>query len=197
MSNLHGLDDRAFQQVNELARDTGWLHAPVLAYATYGVALFAVLLLAGLFVGRRRDAHSVAAACWAGAGMLLAVALNQPLGRMVAEHRPYQNLPHVLLLAHRTTDFSFPSDHAVMAGAVAAGVALVSWRLGLVAAVAALLMAFARVYVGAHYPWDVLAGLAFGAFVVLVGWLVLGRVLTRLVEWVAGRPRVGSLVLAS
>ena len=71
VSNLHGLDDRAFQQVNELARDTGWLHTPLLAFATYGVALFAVLLLAGLFVGRRRDAHAVAAACWAGAGMLL------------------------------------------------------------------------------------------------------------------------------
>lgn len=196
VSSLHHLDDDAFRQVNELARDTAWLHGAVLDYAKYGVVLFAVLLLAGLLVGRQRDARTVAAAGWAGAGMLLAIGLNQPLGQWVGEDRPYRAMPDVLLLAHRTADFSFPSDHAVMAGAVAGGLWLVSRRLGLVAAAAALLMAFARVYIGAHYPWDVLAGLAFGAAVVLLGWLLLGRALTRLVEWAAALPRVGGLVVA-
>jgi undecaprenyl-diphosphatase len=55
-----------------------------------------------------------------------------------------------------------------MAGAVATGLLLVSWRLGLAAAV----MAFARVYVGAHYPGDVVAGLALGAGVALAGYAV-------------------------
>jgi membrane-associated phospholipid phosphatase len=86
--------------------------------------------------------------------------------------------PHALLLVDKTTDFSFPSDHAVMAGAVAMGLFLVSRRLGLVALVAALLMAFTRVYVGAHYPADVVAGLALGAVVVALGWLVVAGPLT-------------------
>ena len=44
--------------------------------------------------------------------------------------RPYQTHPWLLVLASRTSDFSFPSDHAVMAGAVAAGLLLVSRLTG-------------------------------------------------------------------
>src|SRR2546428_463519 len=74
---------------------------------------------------------------------------------------------HVLVA--RTTDFSFPGDHATAVGAVAVGLLLTRRRLGIVMAAFAVLMAFARVYVGAHYPGDVVAGLALGgvtAFVV-------------------------------
>ena len=77
-----------------------------------------------------------------------------------------------------------------MAGAVAAGLLLVSRRLGLVAAVAALLMAFSRVYIAAHYPWDVLAGLALGAAVAPLGWLLLRRPLTALTGWLRSLPGV-------
>jgi len=69
-----------------------------------------------------------------------------------------------------------------MAGAVAAGLLLVSWPLGLVATACALAMAVDRVYVGAHYPQDVLAGLAVGAGVALLVWLLLRTPVTRLVE---------------
>lgn len=98
------------------------------------------------------------------------------------EARPYTDDRSLLVLAHRSSDFSFPSDHAVMAGAVAVGLWLVSTRLGVLATVAALLMAASRVYIAAHYPHDVLAGLAFGAAVALIGWLVLARPLTWFVE---------------
>jgi membrane-associated phospholipid phosphatase len=177
-----------FGAVNDFARSTGWLHAPLLAYASYGVVLFAALLLVGWWLARSRGPRAMAAALWAAGGMLLAVAVNQPVVGSVHEARPYTVHPGILVLAHRSTDFSFPSDHAVMAGAVTAGLWLVSRRLGVVAAVAALVMGFARVYIAAHYPHDVFAGLALGAAVVLVGWLLVSRPLTRLVEWLAGTP---------
>jgi membrane-associated phospholipid phosphatase len=177
-----------FGAVNDFARSTGWLHAPLMAYASYGLVLFAGLLVVGWWLARVRGPRAMAAALWAGGAMLLAVAVNQPLARSVHEARPYTLHPAILVLAHRSADFSFPSDHAVMAGAVAAGLWLVSKRLGVVAAVAALVMGFARVYVAAHYPHDVFAGFALGAGVVLVGWLLLARPLTRLVEWLAQTP---------
>jgi undecaprenyl-diphosphatase len=56
-----------------------------------------------------------------------------------------------------------------MAGAVAAGLWLVSRRLGAAATVAAVAMSATRVYDGAHWPGDVLAGLVLGAVVTLIG----------------------------
>ncbi|MGZ4444528.1 MAG: phosphatase PAP2 family protein [Nocardioidaceae bacterium] len=184
----HAWDAGLFRDANDLARDTGWLHGTGLAYATYGVVLFGALLIAGWWSARDRGPRAVAAAIWAGAATLLAVAANQPLVSDFHEARPYTANPHILVLAHRSADFSFPSDHAVMAGAAAAGLWLVSRRLGAIAVAAALLMAASRVYIAAHYPHDVLVGLAFGALVALLGWLVLHRPLTYVVERVAATP---------
>ena len=184
------LDDRSiFLSINEWARDTPWLHAFLRFYANFGVVLFAVLLLAGYVVGRRnRSARQMAAAIWAGGATLLAVALNQPIASDVGEPRPYTVYRHILLLAHRSADPSFASDHATMAGAAAVGLLIVSRRLGLVATVAALLMGFARVYIGAHFPVDVVAGFALGGLVAGLGWLVLRRPLEITVRRAGASP---------
>ena len=180
MSTLHRLDDRLLADVNDFARHTGWLHGVVLGYATYGVVLFAALLAAGLLITRTGSDRSLAAAGWACLATLIAVGLNQPLVSAFGEARPYTAHAHLLVLATRSSDPSFPSDHAVMAGAVAAGLWLVSRRLGLVAGIAALAMAFARVYIAAHYPWDVAAGLLLGVLVAVGGWALLRTPLTTL-----------------
>ena len=188
MNRLRQLDDQLFFAINSFARRTPRLHAPFLAYAKYGLVLFALLLLAGVLIARRDQARVLAAAGWACVATLLVVGLNQPVGHLFAEARPYATHPQILRLADVTTDFSFPSDHAVMGGAVATGLLLVNRRLGLLAALAAALMAFARVYIGAHYPWDVLGGLVLGGAVVLLGWLLLRHPLTNLTTWLRRQP---------
>ncbi|MGZ4438327.1 MAG: phosphatase PAP2 family protein [Nocardioidaceae bacterium] len=172
-----------FAAVNRFAQHTPALHTVMTAYAKYGVVLFALLLGITWLVARRSgNPRLVAASLWAPVGVLVALAVNQPIVRLVHEPRPFTVFPAAEVLVHRSQDFSFPSDHAVMAGAVAAGVLLVDRRLGIVAAVLAVLMAFARVYVGAHFPVDVLAGLAVGVFVVVLGYLLLRVPATRAVE---------------
>src|SRR3954465_7552414 len=97
-----------FGAVNDFARHTGWLHEPMLAYASYGVVLFAALLLVGWWLARSRGPRTMAAALWTGAAMLIAVAANQPIVNGVREARPYTDHPHILVLAHRSADYSFP-----------------------------------------------------------------------------------------
>ncbi|GAB3669196.1 hypothetical protein GCM10027596_41120 [Nocardioides korecus] len=88
----------------------------------------------------------------------------------------------------RTTDFSFPSDHAVMAGAAAAGVMLAHRRLGLATTALALLMAATRVYVGAHFPLDVVAGLVLSAAVTAGTWLIIRPLAVLAVEKLTRTP---------
>ncbi|MUM34015.1 phosphatase PAP2 family protein, partial [Mycolicibacterium sp. CBMA 361] len=154
----------------------------------YGVVLFAILLLAGWWLARRTaDTAAMAAAVWAPLGVLAAVAINQPIADSINSARPCNELLHIVVM-HCNTDGGLPSDHAMMAGAVAAGVWLVNRRLGIVAAVAAIVMAFARVYVAAHYPLDVLVGLVLGAVISVVGYLLARPLLNRLLAMVAQTP---------
>ena len=75
-----------------------------------------------------------------------------------------------------------------MAGAVAAGVLIANRRLGAVAVLAALLMACARVYVGAHFPLDVVIGLVFGAAVTVAGYLIFRPLLVSTVALLTRTP---------
>lgn len=186
-----------FLDVNHFARSTPALQDPLKLYASYGVVLFAaVLLLAWWRARQHQDFRAMAAALWSPVGALLALGLNQPLVSLFREPRPFTVFPNALVLVSRSQDYSFPSDHAVMAGAVTAGVLLVHRRLGLVTAVAAVMMAFDRVYVGAHFPLDVVAGLLIGSAVTWVGYLLLR---TRL-HWAVtqlGKTRLRPLLTAS
>ena len=173
-----GINEHWFLAINDFARDTPWLHGPLVAYAGYGVVLFGALLLWGVWQSRRRDDRTLAAAGWTCIATLLAVAINLPIASAVAEARPFVTHPGILVLLQHGVDPGFPSDHAVMAGAAAGGLLLVSRRLGLWTAAAAVLLAFSRVYIGAHYPGDVVAGLLLGAAVALLGWVLLRGPLT-------------------
>ena len=76
--------------------------------------------------------------------------------------RPFTLLPtHLLFYAPH--DSSFPSNAATIAFAAAFGVFFVSRKAGYFALALASVLAFSRVYVGIHYPSDVLGGAAIGA----------------------------------
>jgi undecaprenyl-diphosphatase len=174
--------------INNFARDTPWLHSTILGYATYGTVLFALLMMAGWWYARTEaDPARMAAALWVPLGVLLALGINQPIADTIGEVRPCNAL-HDIVVLHCNTDPGLPSDHAVMAGAATVGLWLVHRRLGAVAALAAVVMGFSRVYVGAHYPKDVLAGFVLGAAVGLIGYALTRTVLNRLVSAVACTP---------
>lgn len=200
MDTTPGFDRSLFLHVNAFARHTGWLHEPARLFANDGVVLFALLLLAGWWRSRRLGEVNVTRALVSPVAVLVAVAANQPLVQHFAEARPYTTYPHALVLISRSTDPAFPSDHGTMAGAVAAAVLLSTWRagrgrgaraLGIVALSLAVLMSIARVYVGAHYPLDLVAGLLVGAVVssvVLLPTAALARPVVRRLERTRLRP---------
>jgi undecaprenyl-diphosphatase len=94
-------------------------------------------------------------------GALLAVALTAAIGVLWDRPRPFVAEHFTPLISH-AADASFPSDHLAALGAVTICVWFTSRRLGLIVGVIALVVAFARVYVGVHYVSDVAGGFALG-----------------------------------
>ncbi|MFE2874502.1 phosphatase PAP2 family protein [Streptomyces roseus] len=143
----------------------------VTAWSTYGLALFAVLMVLAWW--RARASAEAARTAMALAAPLVVVAaflVDTGIKSVFREQRPCQTLHTVTLEACPPLgDWSFPSNHAAIAAAAATALWLTDRRLAAIAVPAALLMAFSRVWVGAHYPHDVALGLAVGA---LVAWLL-------------------------
>jgi len=186
LAHTRWVDGSLFNTINRFAARTEWAHGVMRFYANNGVVLFALLLLFGYLLARHRsDLDGVANSLWAGAAALIALAIGQLIGNVVDRARPYGTLANVHVLVDKTSDFSFPSDHATVVGAVAVGLFFVDRWLGLATAIAAVLMAFTRVYVGAHYPGDVLAGLALGGGVAVLGHIVVVPILRRLLDHVS------------
>ena len=182
-------DYRLFLRVNDFAESTGWLHPFASVYANYGIVLFAALLIYGWWWARKSgDPGTIVKSLWAGIATLLAVGINQPVVAYFHRERPYDHFQNILVLAHRTTDPSFPSDHSTMAASAAVGLLILNRRLGVVAVVATLLMCLARVYIAAHFPGDVIAGVAEGAAVAFVGYFVVRRILETIVLRLMNTP---------
>ncbi len=200
------MDTSLYRSINAFAVHTAWAHSFMKFAAVYGVGIFALLVLTGWWYARfSTDAiHSVAAIGWAAIATVLAVGVNQPIVNAVARPRPFLKVPGAEVLVARSSDYSFPSDHAVAAGAATMGLWIAAaygpralrWLAG-ISTVLALFIAFARVYVGVHYPGDVAAGLVVGAAVTTIGWLLLRRVGVAIARAVSQRDALRPLVVAS
>jgi undecaprenyl-diphosphatase len=130
------------------------------------LALIALWFLYGWVKGHSADRQGALTAFVAALG---ALAIVQLIDRLWARPRPFVVHPDTvhLLVAH-ATDPSFPSDHVVAACAIAMVLLSFHRRLGVAALLFAAVLAYARVYIGVHYPTDVLGGAFLGTLVAVL-----------------------------
>lgn len=108
--------------------------------------------------------------CCALALLLDLLVVNIAVKPLVARVRPYVTLTEIVPLGHLSKDFSFPSGHSAASFACAWALFRAAKRKwGVPAMVLAFLIAVSRLYVGVHYPTDVIAGAAIGIFVGEIG----------------------------
>lgn len=91
------------------------------------------------------------------------VVTNLLLKNLVARVRPYDLIEGLTVLVSKPHDWSFPSGHTTNALAAAwVMFTRLPRKYGVPALILALLIAFSRMYVGVHYPTDVLGGIVVG-----------------------------------
>ena len=129
--------------------------------------LFSLLLMAGK---RTRETGFMSFAA-----LLFSLLINNLLLKnLVGRIRPYETVQGLILLVSKPADFSFPSGHT--GSSFASAVVLyrqLPRRAGVPALLLALLIGLSRLYVGVHYPTDVLVGMITGVICGFLGeWLV-------------------------
>ncbi|MFE0879798.1 phosphatase PAP2 family protein [Streptomyces smyrnaeus] len=197
-------DVELLYEINGLAKDAPTWADRVMEYiGEYGIAVGLVVLALWAWWGvtRKRESRDEALSgfaglVWAPLAAVIAIVVNIPIRGFVERPRPFMEHKGVEVLVEGKTDFSFVSDHATLTMAIAVGIFMVQRKPGLVAIGLALLEAFCRVYMGVHYPTDVIGGLALGTAVALLLAPVAMWALTPLVRAVAGNARLEVLLWA-
>jgi undecaprenyl-diphosphatase len=164
---LLGWDERMFRLLNE-----GWFHPVldrVMPLATDARNYTLPFILAAaliLLVGRLRGMRFLALAT---VSVVVADAVSAHVFKQAFfRTRPCIALEGVRQLVGCVNSPAFPSNHAVNAAALATLAVLYMPRLWPLAVAPAMLVGYSRIYVGSHYPLDVLVGGALGIAVALM-----------------------------
>ncbi|KUH37716.1 MULTISPECIES: phosphatase PAP2 family protein [Streptomyces] len=187
--------------INGLAKAAPtWFDRVMEFVGEYGIMLALVLVALWCWWSVRRrgtpedSAAAVAGLIWAPLAAGIALLVNVPIRGFVERPRPFLDHEGLEVLVAGKTDYSFVSDHSTMAMAIGVGLFVAHKRFGLAGIGLALAEGFCRVYMGVHYPTDVIGGLALGTAVALLLAPVALALLTPLTSALARSPRAGRLV---
>ena len=137
-------------------------------YGVFWLVLLGALAALGDKTGRWAALTGLAA-------LLVGLAFSEVLKSLIMQPRPFVSQSDVRLLVNPPSSYSFPSVNTTYAFAASSGASLTALRLlsrlpvwGWVFLAFAVAVSYSRVYVGVHYPGDVLGG----AIVrMAIGWL--------------------------
>ncbi|MEV8045652.1 phosphatase PAP2 family protein [Streptomyces griseoluteus] len=195
-------DVELLYDINGLAKAAPhWFDRVMEFVGEYGLPVAMVLLVLGCWLAVRRRGgpeavSSVAALVWAPLAAAVAVLVNVPIRGFVERPRPFMDHQGLDVLIAGKSDYSFVSDHATITMAIGVGLFVANRRFGIAGIALALLEGFCRVFMGVHYPTDVIGGFALGTAVALLLSPPATALLTPLVRAIARSPRAGRLVSA-
>ncbi len=157
------MNDWLFLLINGMANRSVLIDAAMIGISK-GLPYLYMVILAGLYIqGLRKHSFKLRGESVA-TGVLLVICLlgSYVWGALFYENRPFVDHPETVLIVSHAADASFPSDHAVGTMAIACGILFYRWNLGTWMVYGSILVGISRVFVGNHYPGDIL-----GAFILV------------------------------
>jgi undecaprenyl-diphosphatase len=148
------------------------------SWAMTGGVGWGVVILIDLLINRRRGwetARGVVPALW-----LATATVEYPIKYFFRRRRPFLSIVRAIIVGRKPASYSFPSGHSAAAFAGATLLARHYPRAAKVFFFVAALVGFSRIYLGAHYPGDVVTGAVGGAMLARIYRAIL-RMLGRLI----------------
>lgn len=155
------MDYNFLKWFNSFAGQWEWLDILGLIFAEYLIfAIPLIIILVYFFSKNRKKILPIILKIIL--ALALVYALNYLISLIFTRPRPFVNNNEIYQLAKlfaKPTDFSFPSYHTATAF-VFAFMVLLDWKkFGIILLIPALIIGFARIFAGVHYPTDILGGI--------------------------------------
>ena len=155
--HISSLNKSLFLSINNLSLNSGlFINYINIFIALYSPFILAALLIIAYLAGKKNES------LYAFYASIIGLFINFIIGFFYFHPRPFAaGLGHQLI--YHANDSSFPSDHATLAFSIAFSFIILDKKklLGILCLIFAFIISFARVYVGVHFPFDIV-----GSFIV-------------------------------
>ncbi|MED4730911.1 undecaprenyl-diphosphatase [Aneurinibacillus migulanus] len=160
----------AFRLINDLGKQYPYLNPVIVFLAEYMLYFLCLSIVVYWFTRTNKNRMMVIQAVIA---FILAEILGKIAGQFHSHYQPFAVLPHVNQLIEHDIDNSFPSDHTILFFSVCISFWLVRKKGEWLWLMLPCCVAISRIWVGVHYPIDVITGALLGVISALfVYWLV-------------------------
>jgi len=148
-----------FKTINNSANNSKLLDFVGVFFAEYLLWIVVGILVILFLIKKTR----LMAICAGGSIVLGRLIITEIIKRLYFSPRPYVILEGVKKIIVGNTDYqSFPSGHATIFFALATAIYFFNKKWGIVTFIVAILVGLSRIFVGVHWPIDVLAGAVIG-----------------------------------
>ncbi|MBF0750382.1 undecaprenyl-diphosphatase [Mammaliicoccus lentus] len=157
--NLSEINIELFRMFNDLGKEVMFLNPIMIFFAKYMKYFLLFGIIMYWFTRKRENRIMIISSIFA---FVVAEVFGAIAGAIHSNNQPFAELSNVNQLIGHAIDNSFPSDHAIEFFSICITFLLFKKNLRYVWLAIAILVSISRVWVGVHYPADILVGAILG-----------------------------------
>jgi undecaprenyl-diphosphatase len=170
---LSEMNSNLFRMINNLGKQYTDLNPFFVFIAEYMIFFLALAVL--MFLFSRGNKNRIMVIC-AFIALFISEILAKIAGQFHSNYQPFAELPNVNKLVEKAVNNSFPSDHTIIFFSFCITFWLFKRGWGLLWGILAVLVGISRIWVGVHYPADVLVG----AIISIVSAMIVYKIVLKL-----------------